>query len=132
MYDDVNRYWLIQNRLKTIHRNLKGELPTVKPKRQSSCASDGPKKKYSKNVQDHSHFSDDHVNHLNSICKKDVAKIKELMNETIGHRNYLRSIGDSSVLKIYRKFSECDFVVCMIYNILFELLLINSNGIHLP
>ena len=112
MYDEVNRAGLIQSRLRTIHRNLKGQSSST-PKRRLPVATGGPKPKIQPNSLPPSALVDNElVVKLNSAdTKNEQINIRKLMQESLPHRNSLRLSGDNSILKVYTKFRECDFLV---------------------
>lgn len=52
------------------------------------------------------------IHDLNSTCPKTgLSEISCLMKETLPHRAQLRLISNPSLLKLYPKFTECDFLV---------------------
>jgi hypothetical protein len=116
LYDKVNRSGLIQKRLKEIHRNLKKQgnplkrpatlQPTFGPKsqRQQTDSSD---------VQD-SDFERD-ILLLNGTSSRRAEEIKDLMGKTFFHRDKLRKTNEQSILAVYKKFTECDFMVSYIF-----------------
>lgn len=54
------------------------------------------------------------VGKFNGISTKAaVEEIKALMTATLPHRNLLRSTNELSILKIYNKFKECNFLVSL-------------------
>jgi len=113
LYDDINRSGLIQARLRAIHRNLKTTKPPDRPRQTPLKTTGGPKPKQLRlEPQDYPPNCDELIRQLNSTCAKSgVPEIKKLMVETFAHRQHLRHSNDTNILKIYRKFQECDFMV---------------------
>jgi hypothetical protein len=116
----VNRTGLIQNRLRTIHRNLKTDLSPKQRQKRKSVDSGGPKAKSTNKVIQESDIEtqvepDEYENlvlELNGLSpKQGLLEIKQLIKRTLPHRNYLRETNNQSILKIYQKFGECDFLV---------------------
>ncbi|OXA49829.1 hypothetical protein Fcan01_15448 [Folsomia candida] len=100
LYDKINRSGLIQSRLRSIHRNLKGTKP---PKRVQPTSNTGPKPKFPKpSLEESSDENVDLIAQLNSTTLKDEGELKRLTLETFSHRNYLRRTSDPSILRLYR------------------------------
>ena len=71
----------------------------------------GPKPKYPKIAFEGQEIVDEQlISDLNASTNPD--EIKTLMKRTIEHRKLIRAKNDQSVPKAYRKFVECDFLVC--------------------
>jgi len=52
------------------------------------------------------------IDDMNALCPKEGSfDIKRLIAETLPHRNHLRTTNSHSILKLYRKFTECDYLV---------------------
>lgn len=114
MYDNINRSGLIQARLRAIHKNLK--TSTTPPSRKRTLTDiGGPNPKSAKPIIEDQLDGDDlqtKIDELNGLCAKEgIEGIKTLMAETLSHRNQLRSSNNTSILKLYRKFTECDYLV---------------------
>ena len=120
LYDEVNRCGLIQVRLRDLHKNLKSpNTETGKPKTGSkrSIDSGGPSPKIPK-VIDATSISEPRelIDELNALCPKEGSlNIKRLLAETLAHRNILRTTNSQSILTLYRKFTECDYLVRKLY-----------------
>lgn len=77
--------------------------------------SGGPNPKSSSSVIEETSDEDglqEKIDELNGLCARDgILGIKKLMAETSQHRKQLRSNNKQSILKLYRKFTECDYLV---------------------
>ncbi|OXA45965.1 hypothetical protein Fcan01_19135, partial [Folsomia candida] len=54
---------------------------------------------------------------LNSSLPED--EVRRLMIQTLEHRNYLRGTNENSVLRVYRKFLECGFLINFEFQLMF-------------
>ncbi|OXA49146.1 hypothetical protein Fcan01_15418 [Folsomia candida] len=127
LYDEVNRSGLVQAKLRHIHKNLKsGSNNRVAPTRKRvDQDSGGPIPKSSKLlvqvVEEITSNFDSLIHDLNSTCPKTgLSEISRLMKETLPHRAQLRLISNPSLLKLYPKFTECDFLINHEFNLMFE------------
>lgn len=118
LFDDVNRTGLIQSRLRWLHRNLKVDNKDVKVKGKRAAPAmtggptGGPTSKQISPDQDCQPALEETINKLNGLSSKsENHEIKALVEATLPHRNQLRSTNAQSILKIYNKFTECDFLV---------------------
>lgn len=113
LYDDVNRSGLIQARLRAIHRNVK--QGDKKVKKRLPPRSGGPQLKRRNSTQprfEECPNVDRSLHEFNDIvCRTNTAELKRLMTETFQHRCHIRLTNAQSILTLYTKFSECDFLV---------------------
>lgn len=110
LFDEIGRSGLIQRRLRTIHQKLK---TTEKKKelraKKTQLGTGGPKPKTAK-LDDNGQY--ELVRSLNgSSAKSGSAEIIKLAQDTLEHRNYLRRVNPQSILLVYTKFVDCDFLV---------------------
>ncbi|XP_035700557.1 uncharacterized protein LOC118433081 [Folsomia candida] len=116
LYDTVNRSGLIQTRLRWIHRNVKEKNPLKSLKRPVASGAGAP----ISNKQDgHVQIAADDIAiaELNSSLPED--EVRRLMIQTLEHRNYLRGTNENSVLRVYRKFLECGFLINFEFQLMF-------------
>ncbi|XP_035710226.1 uncharacterized protein LOC110853528 [Folsomia candida] len=121
LFDEIGRSGLIQRRLRTIHQKLK---TTEKKKelraKKTQLGTGGPKPKTAKlddNVDNGQY--DELVRSLNgSSAKSGSAEIIKLAQDTLEHRNYLRRVNPQSILLVYTKFADCDFLIRLEFSLL--------------
>lgn len=112
MFDEVGPSGLIQTRLRNIHKNL-NTTRKAKASKTTRIREGGPTAKVSKLVE----LGDDVdydglINRLNGTCAKSGAvEIRRLMEITLPHREQMRQNNPQSILIVYKKFSECGFMV---------------------
>lgn len=116
LYDEVNRSGLIQSRLRVIHKNVNTTQGNPKAKRAAHNNTGGPKPKTPRPLPEEPSPEivnfDAQILELNGICSKTgCSRIKDLILETLPHRNLIRQNNQQSILKIYPKFLECDYLV---------------------
>lgn len=95
-------------RLRWIHRNLKSDQPGRAPRK--TYYDGGPRPKHPK-VSSATIPNNELIAELNSSTSE--SEISRLMKETIEHRNQIRGSTGQSILKIYPKFAELGYLVCV-------------------
>lgn len=118
MYDEVTRSGLIQTRLRFLHTNLNKGKAKPAQKRVSPFTG-GPSAKIISLPKPDGEAETtipptDAINKLNGLCPKNSTKeIKQLFLETLTHRTSLRKsqLDSMLILRLYKKFLDCDFLV---------------------
>ncbi|OXA41141.1 hypothetical protein Fcan01_24092 [Folsomia candida] len=114
LYDDVTRTGLIQARLRFIHKSINKDQVSTGSKR-AVAPTGGPSPKSvpgDKRLDEDIDAPLEAIEKLNCLSSKTSAQeIKSLFLETLSHRNHLGKVGVNSILKIYTKFLDCDFLI---------------------
>lgn len=114
LFDNVNRAGLIQARLRLLHKNLKTNDASPSKKRVPTDTG-GPNPKSGRTGTEDESYDEGiqtTIDELNRLSPKEGKQgIMRLMAETFTHRNHLRSTNNLSIINLYRKFTECDYLV---------------------
>ncbi|OXA63063.1 hypothetical protein Fcan01_02739 [Folsomia candida] len=117
LYDDQSRSGLIQNRLRWIHRNVIAIDDNKLLKRKANAGNTGQHaNEGTSEAEEPPQLNQNIIDELNSTTIE--ADIVRLIKATFQHRAYLRKTNENSILKVYRKFTECDFLINLEFSLM--------------
>ncbi|OXA38682.1 hypothetical protein Fcan01_26604 [Folsomia candida] len=117
LYDDQSRSGLIQNRLRWIHRNVIAIKENKLLKRKANAGQTGQHaNEGTSEAEEPPQLNQNIIDELNSTTIE--ADIIRLTEATFQHRAYLRKTNENSILKVYRKFTECDFLINLEFSLM--------------